>query len=70
MTNMPIVVITVRSGLIQEVHANVAFVEDWDCSPEKPVINDYESDVLTLEQEKRVQNLLAEREEVPQPKQN
>ncbi len=63
MTSHPIVVITVRGGLVEDVHANVpatAFVEDWDCPPDRPLVMDFETEPLLPEQ---VQRILAREEE-------
>ena len=41
MTTKPIVVITIRSGMVQDVNATApvtVFVEDWDCPPDFPGI--------------------------------
>jgi hypothetical protein len=62
MTGKPIVVITVRGGLVEDVHANVpvtAFVEDWDCPPDRPLVMDFETEPLLPEQ---VQRILAREE--------
>ncbi len=57
MTSHPIVVITVRGGLVEYVHANVpvtAFVEDWDCPPDRPLVMDLDAEPLLPEQVQRI----------------
>ena len=57
MTGHPIVVITVRGGLVEYVHANVpvtAFVEDWDCPPDRPLVMDLDAEPLLPEQVQRI----------------
>ncbi len=70
-TGKPIVVVTVRGGLVGEVNATLpvmVFVEDWDCPPDQPLIMDFESDSLTSEQEIRVRERMAENEKHFEPK--
>ena len=60
----PIVVITVRGGLVQTVHSIkpvTAFVEDWDCPPDEPRVMDFESEPLTPAQDQRIEERLAVR---------
>lgn len=57
MSTKPIVVITVRGGLVEDVHATssvTVYVEDWDCPPDRPLVMDFESDELTQDQLCRV----------------
>jgi len=59
----PIVVITVKGGLVQDVHSTspvTVFVEDWDCPPDRPLVMDFESEPLTPEQQLRTQQRLSE----------
>jgi hypothetical protein len=59
----PIIVVTVQGGLVAEVTATVpvtVFVEDWDCPPDKPLVMDFDSEPLTPDQERRVNERLAE----------
>ncbi len=59
----PIIVVTVQGGLVAEVTATVPvtiFVEDWDCPPDRPLVMDFESEPLTPDQERRVNERLTE----------
>jgi hypothetical protein len=59
----PIIVVTVHGGIVTEVTATVpatVFVEDWDCPPDRPLVMDFESEILTPDQERRVNERLAE----------
>ncbi len=63
MTMKPILVITVQGGLVTEVTATApvtVFVEDWDCPPDRPLVMDFASEPLTPDQERRVNERLAE----------
>jgi hypothetical protein len=67
----PIVIITVRGGIVQAVHSTksvTVFVEDWDCPPDQPLVMDFDSEPPTPEQLKRVRERLAEIDELPKPK--
>ena len=59
----PVIVITVRGGLVAEVNATAAvtvFVEDWDCPPDSPLVMVFECEPLTPEQDRRVKESLSE----------
>ena len=59
----PVIVITVRGGLVAAVNANApvsVLVEDWDCPPDTPLVMEFEPEPLTPEQERRVAERLAE----------
>ena len=59
----PIVVITVRGGMVLEVQSTTpvtVFVEDWDCPPDRPLVFDFESEPVTPEQSAQLQHRLAE----------
>ncbi len=59
----PIIVITVQGGLVAEVTGTApvtVFVEDWDCPPDRPLVMDFESEPLTPDQVRRVNERLAE----------
>jgi hypothetical protein len=63
MTMKPIIVVTVQGGLVAEVTATVpvtVVVEDWDCPPDRPLVMDFESEPLTPDQKRRVNERLAE----------
>jgi hypothetical protein len=63
MTMKPIVVITVKDGLVAEVNATApvsVFVEDWDCPPDRPLVMDFEAEPLTSAQQRRVEERFAE----------
>lgn len=54
----PIVVVTIRGGIVQDVHASQpvhVFVEDWDCPPDKPLVIDFASEPVTSEQQARIE---------------
>ena len=59
----PTVVVTVRGGLVEDVHSTdpvTVFVEDWDCPPDKPLVMDFEAAPLTPKQQLRIEQRLAE----------
>lgn len=59
----PIVVVTVRGGLVEDVNATApvtVFVEDWDCPPDRPLVMDFDADRLTPAQARRVAQRLGE----------
>jgi hypothetical protein len=59
----PMVVITVKGGLVQEVHAThpvAVVVEDWDCPPDLPLLMEFESEPLTPENRCRIGQRLTE----------
>ena len=59
----PLVVITVRGGLVESVASTApvtVLVEDWDCPPDKPLVLDFESDPLESEREYRARQRLGE----------
>jgi hypothetical protein len=58
----PIILITVRGGLVRDVHSTnpaTVIVEDWDC-PELPFVIDFESEILTPEQQSKLEQRLVE----------
>ncbi len=60
----PIVIITVRGGLVQAVHSIkpvTVFVEDWDCPPDEPLVMDFESEPLTSAQDQRIEERFSKR---------
>jgi len=57
MTSKPIIVVTVRGGLVEDVHSTspvTVYVEDWDCPPDRPLLMDFECVELTPGQARRV----------------
>ena len=47
------VIITVRGGLVADVHATIPLavvVEDWDCPPDLPLVLDFVACALTNDQ--------------------
>jgi hypothetical protein len=63
MKTKPIVVVTVRGGLVEDVHATspvTVYVEDWDCPPDRPLVMDFEADALTPDRIRRIAERRAE----------
>jgi len=62
-TVKPTIVITVRGGLVQDVRSTKpvnAYVEDWDCPLDRPLVDGFAASPLDAEQQARIEQCQGE----------